>query len=322
MSWLLSNRDGGLTNEEGHYKFHVNAWRGNVLNGLAVTQNSPLGMNVVVSPGNAKVEYNDYGYTLWNDANDVVPISTADPSNPRIDRIVVYIDRSETPQNIVPNNPGIPKVVAVAGTPAGSPNPPDDSTVDSAVGAGNPWFELAEVLVSAGVNTISNDKITDKRSMILVPENSVDSNALLPDSVTADKLDIENIPYGVFLVDTTNGSSINTSSAQTFKTINLSGLTVGRTYLVHSQGPTLAQNQAGTDGFEMRLDSTLLANSSVTPSTSGFQNPRMNLTGFFTATNTSHVLTLRVTANGNTVSTVDLFHRTIVISLPNPATGI
>lgn len=195
MSWLLSNRDGGLTNEEGHYKFHVNAWRGNVLNGLAVTQNSPLGMNVVVSPGNAKVEYNDYGYTLWNDSSDVVPISTADPSNPRIDRIVVYIDRSETPQNIVPNNPGIPKVVAVAGTPAGSPNPPDDSTVDSAVGAGNPWFELAEVLVSPGVSTISNDKITDKRSMILVPENSVDSNALLPDSVTADKIDLSTISY-------------------------------------------------------------------------------------------------------------------------------
>lgn len=167
MSLFLSNRDGGLTDEQGHYRFQTNVWSGHVIgNGLQVTQNSPLGMSVIVGPGDARVPYADYAYTAWNDANEVVAIATANPSNPRIDRLVLYIDRGETPQQVNPNNPGIPKFAVVAGTPAAVPVRPSNSTVDSAVGASNPWIDLADIRVNAGVTQITNSNITDTKSRV------------------------------------------------------------------------------------------------------------------------------------------------------------
>lgn len=164
MSLFLSNRDGGLTDEQGHYRFQTNVWSGHVIgDGLQVTQNSPLGMSVIVGEGDARVPYAGYAYTAWNDANEVVNISTANPSNPRIDRLVMYIDRGDTPQQVNPNNPGIPKFAVVAGTPAAVPVRPSDSAVDSAVGASNPWIDLADVTVNAGVTQITNSNITDTR---------------------------------------------------------------------------------------------------------------------------------------------------------------
>lgn len=165
MAKYISNRNGGKTDEQGHYRFHVNAWDGNILNdGLKVKQNSPLGMSVLVEPGDVKIDYSTYGYTGWNDADEAVTIATADGSNPRIDRIVAYVDRVMTPNPSNSNNPGMLKFMSVAGTPAGSPSPVSDSTVNTAVSS-NPWCELAQVLVNASVSTITNGSITDKRTI-------------------------------------------------------------------------------------------------------------------------------------------------------------
>ena len=165
MAKYISNRNGGKTDEQGHYRFHVNAWDGNILNdGLKVKQNSPLGMSVLVEPGDVKIDYSTYGYTGWNDADEAVTIATADGSNPRIDRIVAYVDRVMTPNPSNSNNPGMLKFMSVAGTPAGSPSPVSDSTVNTAVSS-NPWCELAQVQVNSGVSTITNGSITDKRTI-------------------------------------------------------------------------------------------------------------------------------------------------------------
>lgn len=165
MSTFLSNRDGGLTNEEGHYRFQTNVWDGEVIgNGLEVTENSPLGMSVLVNGGDAKVPYLDYAYTVWiPDASpEVATITTADPTNPRIDRVVLYVDRAESPQQVTPNNPGIPKIAVVAGTPGAVPVRPNDAAVDTAV-SNQPWIDLADVLVGSGVTQITDANITDTR---------------------------------------------------------------------------------------------------------------------------------------------------------------
>lgn len=165
MAKYISNRNGGKTDEQGHYRFHVNAWDGNILNdGLKVKQNSPLGMSVLIEPGDVKIDYSTYGYTGWNDADEAVTIATADGSNPRIDRIVAYVDRVMTPNPSNSNNPGMLKFMSVAGTPAGSPSPVSDSAVNTAVSS-NPWCELAQVRVNASVSTITNGSITDKRTI-------------------------------------------------------------------------------------------------------------------------------------------------------------
>lgn len=172
MAWLLSNRDGGLTDEQGHYRFQTNVWSGNVIgDGLQVTQNSPLGMSVIIGPGDARVPYGGYAYTAWNDDNVTATISTANPSNPRIDRLVLYIDRAEAPQQVNPNNPGIPKHMVVAGTPAAVPTRPSNAAVNSAVGATNPWIDLADIRVNAGVTQITNANITSRKIPVSAPHH-------------------------------------------------------------------------------------------------------------------------------------------------------
>src|SRR5690606_30066558 len=157
----------GLTDEEGHYKYLAAAFTGNVISGMSVEQNSPLGMSVVVSGGDARVPYGNYAYSVWipSGSPETATIPTADGSNPRIDRIVLYVDRSEDTQQVTPNNPGIAKIAVVAGTPGAVPVRPSDSDVNSAV-SNNPWIELADVLVGTGVTQITNANITDTRVMV------------------------------------------------------------------------------------------------------------------------------------------------------------
>lgn len=186
MTTYVSNRNSGETDEQGHYRFQTKVWKGNVQNGLAVVQNSPLARNVLVPVGDLKIDYNEYAYTAWNDADEVVAIATADTSNPRIDRIIAYIDRGAALG--ATNNPDVLTFVAVAGTPAGTPVKANDAAVNTAVGATNPWCELATVRVEANATTIPNSKITDTRVLVTAGDDTVDTDSLQDEAVTDDKV--------------------------------------------------------------------------------------------------------------------------------------
>jgi hypothetical protein len=192
MAIYLSNRDGGKTDEQGHYKFQTNAFTGNVLDGgLLVTQNSPLAMNVKVSGGDARIPYSDYAYTAWIPAGapETVTVTTANPSNPRIDRLVMYVDRGETPSSATANNSTLCKLMLVAGTPAGSPSRPSNGTVDTAV-SNNPYIDLADIRVNAGVTQITDADITDTRVLVGAPiaDGSVTTAKIADGSVTTAKI--------------------------------------------------------------------------------------------------------------------------------------
>lgn len=169
MTVYLSNRDGdGKTNEEGHYKFQTFFYDGNVAtpDDLQVTQNTPLGLSVLVADGMYKIDTATYSYTGWLDASEVVTISSPNPSNPRIDVIVIYVDKDEDTAPAPPNNPGVAKLMSVSGAPAGSPTVPNSSAIQSAVGAGNPYTVLARVRVGAAATQITNSDITDMRQPV------------------------------------------------------------------------------------------------------------------------------------------------------------
>lgn len=167
MATYVSNRNsGGLTDEEGHYKFWNSTFIGNVLQGQQVVQNSTPNLNVRVTEGIIRIPYSDYAYQAWSEGYTLVPISTPDVSNPRIDRIIAYIDRSLTMTDSDINNPGMLKYKAVAGTPNAVPSAPNDSAVTSSVGATNPWVELARVAVSAADTDIITANITDTRTFV------------------------------------------------------------------------------------------------------------------------------------------------------------
>lgn len=122
---------------------------------LEVTPNSPVGMSVRVAAGWAAIvgttQSNMGTYMAYNDAQATLTITTADPTNPRIDRVVVVVNDSY--YTGATNNV---EFQVLAGTPAGSPTAP--ATPANAI-------SLATVAVAAGALSIGSGNITDTRVM-------------------------------------------------------------------------------------------------------------------------------------------------------------
>jgi hypothetical protein len=120
---------------------------------LAVNPNSPAGMSVVIDTGWCAIvgttQSNMGVYTVFNDAQDTLTITTANPTNPRIDRVVVTVRDAYYTGAF---NDVIFQVVA--GTPASSPSAP--ATPANSI-------SLATVYVGAGVTQINAGNITDTR---------------------------------------------------------------------------------------------------------------------------------------------------------------
>jgi hypothetical protein len=129
---------------------------------LAVTANSPVGMSVRVASGWAAIvgttQANMGTYVGYNDAQVTLTITTADPTNPRIDLVCMTVNDSYysgSTNNVV--------LQVVAGTPAGSPVAPSLPANS---------ISLATVAVAAGALSITSGNITDTRVLVTtnIPE--------------------------------------------------------------------------------------------------------------------------------------------------------
>jgi len=129
---------------------------------LAVTANSPVGMSVLVATGWAAIvgttQANMGTYVGYNDASVTLTITTADPTDPRIDRIVMTVNDAYytgSTNNVI--------LQVIAGTPAGSPVAP--ATPANSI-------SLATVAVGAAALSISTGNITDTRVLVTtnIPE--------------------------------------------------------------------------------------------------------------------------------------------------------
>lgn len=138
---------------------------------LEVTQNSPAGMSVRVASGWAAIvgttQTNMGTYVGYNDDTVVLGLTTADPTNPRIDRVCMTVNDAYYTGSL---NNVILQVVA--GTPAGSPSAP--ATPANSI-------SLATIAVAAGATAITTANITDTR--VLVTTNIPESGDI--SSVTA-----------------------------------------------------------------------------------------------------------------------------------------
>lgn len=129
---------------------------------LEVTPNSPVGMSVIIASGWAAIvgttQSNMGTYVAYNDAATVVAITTANPTNPRIDLVCATVNDAyyTGSQNNV-------TFQVVAGTPASSPVAPSLPANSIA---------LAEVEVAAGALSITSGDITDLRVLVTtnIPE--------------------------------------------------------------------------------------------------------------------------------------------------------
>lgn len=171
MGLFVSYRDGGKTDEQGLHRpigklFTDGLALAADADAFAVTQRGAgANMSVDVAPGDIHVPINDYGYWGWNDDVENVTIAAADVSNPRRDLIVAYVDLSVV-DDTLSNNPGALVVEAVSGTPAGSPVDPDNTAIETAIGASNPYIVLARVQLPASATTVVDAYITDLREGI------------------------------------------------------------------------------------------------------------------------------------------------------------
>ncbi|MGA1047901.1 MAG: hypothetical protein ACO3UU_07810, partial [Minisyncoccia bacterium] len=156
-TYTTSAEDLSRTNKN----FIVN--EGVAFDGMKVTESGTPGMSVVVATGtgyfygsgsNANVMYEFY-----SDANETVTIGASGVSA-RIDIICLKVDAST----------GVASIVAVAGTPSGSPAVP--ATPAS-------HYKLAEVTVGAGVTSITNANITDKRRSVFVMPTGARNQGLI-----------------------------------------------------------------------------------------------------------------------------------------------
>lgn len=138
---------------------------------LEVTQNTPAGMSVIVSSGWAAIvgttQANMGTYVGYNDGAVVLGLTTADPTNPRIDRVCMTVNDAYYTGSL--NNVVLQ---VVAGTPAGSPSAP--ATPANSI-------SLATIAVAAGATAITTANITDTR--VLVTTNIPESGDI--SSVTA-----------------------------------------------------------------------------------------------------------------------------------------
>jgi hypothetical protein len=120
---------------------------------LAVSASSPAAMTVEVAQGWGVIVGNYQAnmgvYNFYNDATVVLPIGIADPTNPRIDKIVVTINDSYY-TGVLDNV----TFQVVAGTPSGSPVAPATPTNS---------ISIATVTVGAAVTQINSGNITDTR---------------------------------------------------------------------------------------------------------------------------------------------------------------
>jgi hypothetical protein len=123
---------------------------------MAVSANSPVGMSVLVASGWAAIvgttQANMGTYLAYNDATDTLAIATADPTNPRIDRVVVTVNDAYytgATNNVV--------LSVLTGTPAGSPTAP--ATPANSI-------SLATIAVAAAALSIGSGNITDTRVLV------------------------------------------------------------------------------------------------------------------------------------------------------------
>lgn len=168
---------GGKIDAEGFLKFLLAGWRPGYALGLTVTQraagaNMTVDINVDSIRGfagallntSANVPY--FGYIA---STDTAAVTTADPTNPRVDSVVAYVDLSVISTSIT-NNTGGFKFKVVAGTPAASsPAAPNAAAIQSSVGAGNPYAWLGDIAIGtpgsySPPTSVINAMITDRRT--------------------------------------------------------------------------------------------------------------------------------------------------------------
>ena len=189
MSRKVFNMQGGRHSAAALSAFLSAAFDGDVAAGLNVEPTGTTGLKVLVKPGTGQIKTGqNFSRLIQIDADEEVTIAAASPSNERHDLVVAYIDSKVTPTTaVIDNTNGVLKLASVAGTPSAMPTDPTTATIQSKIGAGNPYIILARVTIPQMASSLTKSNITDLRSRVLIGDGSqVGNDIVLPRSLAPD----------------------------------------------------------------------------------------------------------------------------------------
>jgi len=121
---------------------------------LAVSENDPVSLSVIVASGEGWIN----GFWCQNTADLTKTLGAADPTNPRIDRIILRLDTTDDFEITCE---------VLEGTPAAEPSAPELTQT-----AATYEISLAQVAVAAEATSVSDENITDEREYATVPNTA------------------------------------------------------------------------------------------------------------------------------------------------------
>ncbi len=185
--------EGGLHSAAAYSALENRAYGSCVANGESFVVEPGTGMNLDISTGDGLISFDDdSAKRIQTTAVESVAVSAASSSFDRIDTVVAYIDTAVLPTTeVVDNINDILMFACVPGTASGSPTPPSGATIQSAIGAGNPYMELYDVLVPEDAVNTTGVTLTDRRRVL----NILDIENIEDYSIPPSKL---NNPYKFF----------------------------------------------------------------------------------------------------------------------------
>ena len=202
MSKKVFNMQGGKHSAAAYSELEKWAYGSCVASATSFVVSAGTGMNLNISTG-AGIISDTIARRIGTDAVETATVPTASATYNRIDAVVAYIDTAVSPTTAVTDNTNdILKFVVVAGTAAASPVAPNDSAIQSAIGAGKPFMRLYDVTVPQNATNTSGMTFTDRRSFptaqaiadaivtaAKLASNSVTTAKIANAAVTAAKLD-------------------------------------------------------------------------------------------------------------------------------------
>lgn len=190
------NMAGGKHSAEAYSSFEGLLYGSCVADGLTTTKSSSnMNCSIAAGAGLIKVGTTYARRFAIEGGTLTVAVSAASTTLARRDTIVLYVDNSVTPTTSVEDNTNnILKGKVVAGTPAQNPVAPNATTIQSSVGAGNPYIILYDILVPANATNLSTATLYDRRVMATkvlfdaLPNGSGDTDFIADSAVTTAKI--------------------------------------------------------------------------------------------------------------------------------------
>lgn len=190
MANKVYNMEGGLHSAAAYSAFENSLYGSCVASDSDFVCTAGTGMTVQLTAGDGLISTGTgFARRIGSDATNTITITAASNANPRMDAIVAYIDNSVTPvTTVIDNTNNILNFVAVAGTPAATPTAPSSATIQTAIGAGNPYMVLWYVTVPANATALNTATFTDNRTIAGVSDGSIVTSKLADGAVTTAKL--------------------------------------------------------------------------------------------------------------------------------------